>query len=159
MGTPRFLFQATQTINLDFIYLFIGYLVAYGVPMPGIRSELQLQPMLQLQQRWILQPTVPGWESNLCPGIAETPMIPLHYSRNSLTWIFNFKKIKDLKKKKKPEIFIQIQFGIYHHLDLAGKEIYFPVLPPLLPLHFSNDLSITQICMEEGNPQSLWHIG
>ena len=35
-------------------FFFFGYPTAYGVPGPGIRCELQLQPTTKLQQRWIL---------------------------------------------------------------------------------------------------------
>ena len=42
-------------ILLLFIYfLFFGLTCGYGVPRPGIRSELQVQPTQQLLQRWIL---------------------------------------------------------------------------------------------------------
>ena len=38
------------------IFFFFGRSEAYGVPRPGIRSKLQLQPVLQLWQHWILNP-------------------------------------------------------------------------------------------------------
>ena len=38
----------------SFLFLLFFYLVAYGLPGPGIRSEMQLQSMLQLQQCWII---------------------------------------------------------------------------------------------------------
>ena len=39
-----------------FFFFFFGYHIAYGVTEPGIRSEPQLQPKLQLWQRQILNP-------------------------------------------------------------------------------------------------------
>ena len=59
------------------LFFFFCRPVSYGVPRPGIRSEPQ---MWQCQ---ILYATVPGQELNLCPGSAETPLIPLHHNRNS----------------------------------------------------------------------------
>ena len=41
---------------LFFSFLFFGFPMAYGVHWPGIRSQLQLQPMIQLQKHQILNP-------------------------------------------------------------------------------------------------------
>ena len=46
MGTPR---QIT-------FFFFFGHPKVYGVPEPGTRSKLLLQPMKQLWQHWILNP-------------------------------------------------------------------------------------------------------
>ena len=67
--------------------------MTYGVPRPGvpglgIRSELQLQPMLQL---W--QPIVLSQGSNLYPSAPETPQIPLHHSGNSKKYLFLNNKV------------------------------------------------------------------
>ena len=40
----------------SFVFFILGYLEAYGVPKPGIKSELQLQPKPQLQQCQIPNP-------------------------------------------------------------------------------------------------------
>lgn len=42
-----------------------------AVLRPGVESKPQLQPMLQMWQRLILQPTVPGWGWNpqLCSDL------------------------------------------------------------------------------------------
>ena len=47
--------QELNSLILAFFFFFHCPAV-YGVPGPGIRSELQLQPMLQLQQHLILNP-------------------------------------------------------------------------------------------------------
>ena len=39
-----------------FFFFFFGCVTAYGIPRPGIRSELQLQPVPQLWQCQILNP-------------------------------------------------------------------------------------------------------
>lgn len=55
-------------MNLGFYFIFspfFGQPMAYGGPQPGTRSEPQSPPMLELRQRQILYPTVPGWGSNL----------------------------------------------------------------------------------------------
>ena len=57
---------------------FFDHPVAYEVPGPGIRSELQLQPKSQLRQCWILNPVLrikPGWGLNLHPRAPEVPPI------------------------------------------------------------------------------------
>ena len=61
-------------MNLGFYFIFspfFGQPMAYGGPQPGTRSEPQSRPMLELWQRQILYPTVPGWGSNLHPGATE----------------------------------------------------------------------------------------
>ena len=40
----------------EHFFFFFGHPATYGVPRPGIRSELQLQPKLQQLQRQILNP-------------------------------------------------------------------------------------------------------
>ena len=75
----------TETLPV-FIFVFIsffGHPKAHGVPRPGLRSQPQLPPVPQLQQRQILSPTVPGQGSNLHPSTAEPPPIPLCHSRAS----------------------------------------------------------------------------
>ena len=46
-----------------FFFFFSGGPMVYGVPGPGIRSEMHLQPMLQLWQCWVLNCAGPGIES------------------------------------------------------------------------------------------------
>ena len=58
-------------------FSFYGRPTAYGIPDSGIRSEPQLQ------QCQILQHTMSVWESNLCPGAAETPLILLYHRENA----------------------------------------------------------------------------
>ena len=45
-----------ESTSLFFFSFLFGHPMAYAVPGPGIRTELQLQPTPQLQQRWILNP-------------------------------------------------------------------------------------------------------
>ena len=47
-------------------------------PGPGIESMLQLQPMPQLWQHWILYHTVLSWGSNpcLCSNLSHSSQIP-----------------------------------------------------------------------------------
>ena len=63
-----------------FCFSFFGHLIACGIPGGGIRSKLQLRPMPQLQQCWILNllPTVPGQGLNLHPSAPETLLILLY---------------------------------------------------------------------------------
>ena len=76
----------TQHVDffLFFLFFFFGLPVAYGIPRPGIRSELQLQTMPQLQQCVSLIHCA-GLGSNLHPGTPEMPPIPLQHSRTSWT--------------------------------------------------------------------------
>ena len=60
-----------------------GHLRAYGVPRPGIRSELHLQPMPQ--QCWILNLLC---QVNLHPRAPETAVILLGHRGNSRHPIF-----------------------------------------------------------------------
>ena len=68
------------------------------VPWPRTESEQELQPTPQLQQHWILSPTVPGqgWNWHLCrdPDHCSQIMNTLHHSRNSL--FFTFRLYKEL---------------------------------------------------------------
>lgn len=45
-----FLLLLTSDSMFVYFFPFFGHLAAYGVPRPGIGSELMLQPMPQLQQ-------------------------------------------------------------------------------------------------------------
>ena len=49
------------------------------------RDQIQatVATYVQLHKHWILQPTVPGQQLNLCPSPAEMSPIPSHHSRNS----------------------------------------------------------------------------
>ena len=62
-----------------FFLLIFGHPATYEVPGPGIRSELQLQPKLQLWQLWSLN-LLPGWGSKLRPSaprvLLMTPIVP-----------------------------------------------------------------------------------
>ena len=49
--------------------LFFTCLAAYGVPGSGIRSKLQLQPMLHLQQCQILNPLYQAGDGTLVPAL------------------------------------------------------------------------------------------
>ena len=49
-SAPTFL-----SFSIFFFFFFFGHSSAYGVPGPGIRSELQSRPNLQLWQHWILK--------------------------------------------------------------------------------------------------------
>ena len=53
-------------------------------PEPGISSEPQLWHMPWLWQCWMLWPTTLGHRSNLHPGAAEMPLIPLCHCGNSM---------------------------------------------------------------------------
>ena len=65
-----------------------GCPTAYGVPRPGIRSELQLRPKPQLQQSGPLtHRTRP--ETELRPRAPRKTPIPLRHSRNSLPRFFD----------------------------------------------------------------------
>ena len=69
---------------------FFGCLEHMEFPGPGIRSEPQLHPTLQLQQHWILYPTVPGQQSDLCLGAAEMqPTLLCHIGNSSLGPFFS----------------------------------------------------------------------
>ena len=58
-----------------FVFLFsFGRPLASGVPEPGIRSQPQLRPTLQLRQGCLLSPAVLGQGLNRHPGTAE--MLP-----------------------------------------------------------------------------------
>jgi len=74
-------------VSICISYLTFGFTMAYGVPGSAIRSKLQLWPESQLWQCWILKPTVPDQGLNLWPGTAETLLIPLCHSRNSLIFL------------------------------------------------------------------------
>ena len=45
--------------------------MAYGVPGPGIRSGLQLQPKLQLGQHWILNPLCQAGDQICAPALPD----------------------------------------------------------------------------------------
>ena len=63
---------------------------AYGVPGPGIRAELQLQPLLHLGPHWILNLLCRAEGSNLRPVALETLLIPLPHSENACLQTFFF---------------------------------------------------------------------
>ena len=73
----KFLFLVYfQCMIFFFFSLFPPPLGHMEVPGPGIRFELELQPMRQLQQGWILNPLVqPGFE----PGPPQRQARPLTY--------------------------------------------------------------------------------
>ena len=69
-----------HNFNNYFDFLFslggVDHPPAYWVPGPGIRSEPQLWPTLQLQQHWILNPLYQAGDQT------HVPVILLHYSGN-----------------------------------------------------------------------------
>lgn len=81
-----------QFIFLFFVFFIFGHPEVYGVPGSQIRSMLQLQPKLQLQQHQIL--IVPGRGWTLHPSTSKTSLIPLHHSGNALILIFNPDSLK-----------------------------------------------------------------
>ena len=52
-----------------FFFFFFGHSVAYGVPGPGIGSELQLLPKSQLQQCQILNPLCQAGDRTYIPAL------------------------------------------------------------------------------------------
>lgn len=62
-----------------FFVFFFGLPVEHRVPRPGFGSEPELQPKLQLGQRWILNPLCAARDRTRVP---EHPSIPLHHSEN-----------------------------------------------------------------------------
>ena len=102
-----------RTYRFVCLFLFFGRPTACGVPGPGIRSEMQLRPILQLWQCWMPNPLCQGL--NLCHSAPETPVILLNNSRNSkgtylniiitiydkptANIIFNREKLKDFLLK------------------------------------------------------------
>ena len=70
------------------------------VSWPGIESEPQLGPMLQLEQCQILESTVldQGWNLHLCsdPSRCSQILNPLHHSRNSYNAILYQCSFKNL---------------------------------------------------------------
>ena len=77
-----------------FLLLLMAAPVAYVVPKPGTESEPQLQPIQQLWECQILEPTVPDWGSNLylCSDLSCYSRIlnPLCHSVNSSSYYFCF---------------------------------------------------------------------
>ena len=69
--------------NFLFFFFFLGQPRAYGVLGPRIRSELQLRPMLHLQQHWIPDPlcqardqTTTSVLQRCCPDCCATAGTP-----------------------------------------------------------------------------------
>ena len=83
---PCFIVEGAEALRKHLLPLFLcfGRPAACGVPKPGIRSEPQLQPMSQLWQRQIFEPTLLGRGSNLRPEAAETPLFLLCCDGNFL---------------------------------------------------------------------------
>ena len=42
------IFRSNDVTSFFFFFFFFGHLLAYGVSRPGVKSELELQPTLQL---------------------------------------------------------------------------------------------------------------
>ena len=88
-GIPESIFEcldlAIPEVDIAFFFFSIfGRPVSYGVPWPGIRSELHLQAMPQLWRCQILNLLCrPGQESNLHPSAPEMLPLPLSHSRNT----------------------------------------------------------------------------
>ena len=69
--------------NFFSLFLFQPHLQYTEVPQPGIESELELQPMPQINQCWFLNPL--RWARDRSRAFTETSWIinPLCHSRNS----------------------------------------------------------------------------
>ena len=89
----------------DFFLFSSGRPAAHGVPRPEIRSEPQLWPKAQVQQHWILYPTVPGWGSNMRPDTAEMLLIPLSYSRNSRNTEIFYRGLFAITSAESPQLY------------------------------------------------------
>ena len=63
---------------LFFFFFFFSRPTPYGVPRPGIKSKLELQPTLQLWQQQILNPLHRVGDQTLVPVAADTvnPVAP-----------------------------------------------------------------------------------
>ena len=82
-GNPQSLHAPSQDLNGRFSFFFFFWLPAgYGVPRPGIKSEPQFQPALQLRQRQTLNP--------LCPRPPGMLQIPWGHSEKSAVDFFFF---------------------------------------------------------------------
>ena len=76
-------------IFLLFFFFFFSLSKAYGIPRPGIRSELQLNCSLRCSCNNAGSLTqCAGRRLNLCPGAGEMPLVPLGHSRNSYSYFF-----------------------------------------------------------------------
>ena len=58
--------MCNDVCSYSYSLLFLPHLQHMDVSGPGIKSELQLWPMPQLWQCWVLKPKAPGRGSNLC---------------------------------------------------------------------------------------------
>ena len=73
-----------------FFFFHFGHPRAYGVPRPGIWSKLQVQPMPQLQQCWILNPLCHTRDQTCIPVVqrcfttAGTPLLNIFKSPFSI---------------------------------------------------------------------------
>ena len=81
--------------------------MTYGVPRPGIRSQLQLQPPLQLWQCWIL--------NLLCLGRDLTCVPVLHGGKSSPCWIWYFWLFPFSKNALQPWLTGQCSVGSFSH--------------------------------------------
>ena len=59
-----------------FLFFFFGQPRAYGVPRPGIRSQLYSQPKLQLRQCWILNPLCQAGDQTCIQSCCTAAGIP-----------------------------------------------------------------------------------
>ena len=100
-----FAFQNILFIIFNKLFFF-GHPVAYGVSRPRIRCKMQLWPMPQLQQHWILNPLCQEG-SNLCPSTLETLLILLLYSKLILKIIIHL-SFRDWKVEKYMYIYMYI---------------------------------------------------
>ena len=80
---PSFLIFCKTSLVFTSFLLFRPYPWHLEVPRPGIKSELQLWPALQLQQHWILNPLL--WAGDPTRAATERSWLinPLRHSRNS----------------------------------------------------------------------------
>ena len=102
--------KCKKTVCYLFIYLFIfGCPTAYGVPRPGMRTELQLPPKLQLQQYWNFNPLCqPGIQSaSQCSQDAAKPVVPEQkLKKNQYLLKLYQKKLPRNKPDQGGEVFI-----------------------------------------------------
>ena len=64
--------QGFFSFFLLFSFFSFGCPMAYGVPRPGIRSELQLRPRLQLWPCWILNPLCRAMDQTCVPALPRS---------------------------------------------------------------------------------------
>ena len=110
--------EMRQSISF-FLFFFIGHPAVYGVPRPGIKSKLELQPMPQLWQCQPLNPLCQAGGGTRVLDTAETPSILLHHSGN-----FKAKYFKHLNQHLQKCYFLLSNCKYYTHV-LWASDLYF----------------------------------